>query len=120
MIDIRQLRFVAADRAGIGDFSGSLADLKKEEREVLIDTMAIIVNEDPSLFENSLKDFARKRIASPFFQKPFDEFTASDALSTFGSEFGTQAKEILTLQAGTIKTALLLAAVAFGITRAIK
>jgi hypothetical protein len=120
MITIQELRGLAADRADIRDFQGVLADLTKEDRETIIDNMAIIVNETPEDYSVALREFAAKRIESKFFQKPFDEFTASDALKTFGGEFASQGKQILTLQGGTIKTAILLAAIAFGASLAFK
>lgn len=120
MTSIPELRLKAAERLEIRGFSGSLADLTPDERERVIDQMAIIVNESPEDFDGPAREFARKRIASPFFQKPFDKFTIADGLKTFGTEFANQARQVATLQLGTLKTALFLAAIAAGIVLARK
>ena len=120
MIDLTELRFLAADRAEITGFTGTLADLDPGDRERLIDAMAIIVSENPEQFTRELRAFSAKRIESPFFNQPIDEFTFSDAASIFTEEFSKQAKDIVTLQASTIKTALFLAAIGFGIFAARK
>tara|TARA_R110000803_G_scaffold188111_2_gene250525 strand:+ start:5142 stop:5513 length:372 start_codon:yes stop_codon:yes gene_type:complete len=120
MIEIKELRALAAERANISGFTGTLADLSKEDRELLIDTMAILVNQSPLEFGDSLREFAVKRIESDFFQSPFKEFGLSEGLQTFGTEFASQAKQVATLQLGSIKTALTIAAIAFGVSLAFK
>lgn len=120
MIEIDELRFLAAKRAGISGFTGVLADLQPNDREALIDAMAQIVTENPNEFDARFRDFAAKRIASPNFGKPLDEFTLGEAVSTFTDEFSKQARDVVTLQLGTLKTALFLAALGFGVFAASK
>gem|GEM_PF-5550906 len=108
MITIPQLRILAAERAGIERFDGSLADLSPTLRERLIDAMAVIVSERPSDFNRQTQEFAVKRINSEFFGEPIRDFGPLDAVRTFADEFGNQAKDVITLKQPLVRAVVFL------------
>lgn len=96
------------------------ADLNKNDRERLYDGLAEYIVRQWAPFTASQRDWAQKRIDSPFFRQSIEDYGAGDAVGDFAGEFGKQAKEIVTLQHAGIRNLLFVAALGAGLYFAFK
>lgn len=96
------------------------ADLNANDRERLYDGLADYIVRNWDRFDATAREWAGKRIDSPFFRQSLEEYSIANAVSDFSGEFAKQGKAIVTLEAPFVRKALLFGAIGFGLYLAIK
>lgn len=118
-MSLDELRKIVAGRLDLPAFSVP-ADLEPNDRERLYDGMADYIVENWDQFGAAERQWASRRIDSPFFKEPLEEFGAGDALKSFAGEFANQAKRIVSFENEFVKFAALGLFIGAGLYFAIK
>lgn len=116
---IAEARQTVGRELGLGAFE-TPADLTPNDRERLYDALAdyIIANWDE--FDKRAREWASRRIDSPLFKTPLEDYSAKDALSSFAGEFARQGKQIVSFENPFVRYAVIFGAVGFGLYLAVK
>lgn len=118
-MDLATARKTVGQRLDLPAFE-TPADLSPQDRETLYDGLAEFIIENWSEFGRRERDWAGRRIDSPFFKEPLEEYTAADAVKSFGGEFAKRGKEILTFKNPLVRYAVIGGALGLGLYFAFK
>lgn len=96
------------------------ADLEPNDRERLYDGLADYIISNFDEFPRNARDWAGRRIDSPLFRTPLEEFGAADAAKSFAGEFVEQGRKILSFENRLVSTIAIFGALGFGLYLAFK